>query len=158
MMSECDLSETGGSIELPPPPVLDTEEAAAAASPSSSPSSSPSNFNPPGDPALPCERANRARLGHEANPGAAVRISDSCESVLTELETDGSGEEALLLPCLSRSGGGSSASPRAGREKRSGRHGRHSSSSDKDALSSPGNGRATPNINDGVVVYRCGHH
>jgi len=132
MMSECELSETGGSIE-PPPPVLDTEEATAAASPSSS----PSNFHPPGAPVLSFERA---RLGHEANPGAAVRISDSCESVLTELETDGSGEEALLLPCLSRSGGCSSASPRAGREKRSGRHGRHSSSSDKDALSSPGNG------------------
>ncbi|KAG7267678.1 hypothetical protein CRUP_024470, partial [Coryphaenoides rupestris] len=142
MMSECDLSETGGSIEpLTPPPVLDTEEATAAASPSSSPlsSSSLSNFHPPGAPVLSFERANRARLGHEANPGAAVRISDSCESVLTELETDGSGEETLLLPCLSRSSGGGggsrSASPRAGREKRSGRH---SSSSDKDALSSPG--------------------
>ncbi|XP_032392322.1 phosphatidylinositol 4-kinase type 2-beta [Etheostoma spectabile] len=69
-------------------------------------------------------------LGLAANPGVAVRISDSCESVLTELETDGSGEEALLLPCLA----GSSWSPRAGREKRS----RHSSSSDKDTLASPG--------------------
>ncbi|XP_034738904.1 phosphatidylinositol 4-kinase type 2-beta [Etheostoma cragini] len=69
-------------------------------------------------------------LGLAANPGVAVRISDSCESVLTELETDGSGEEALLLPCLA----GSSWSPRAVREKRS----RHSSSSDKDTLASPG--------------------
>lgn len=69
-----------------------------------------------------------------ANPGVAVRISDSRESVLTELETDGSGEEALLLPCLA----GTSSSPRGGREKRSKRD-RHSSSSDKDTLASPGN-------------------
>lgn len=70
----------------------------------------------------------------QANPGVAVRISDSRESVLTELETDGSGEEALLLPCLA----GSSSSPRGVREKR-GKRNRHSSSSDKDTLASPGN-------------------
>lgn len=68
-------------------------------------------------------------LGGLANPGVAVRISDSRESLLTELETDGSGEEALLLPCLA----GTSSSPR--RSKRN----RRSSSSDKDALASPGN-------------------
>lgn len=81
-------------------------------------------------------------LGLAANPGAAVRISDSCESVLTELETDGSGEEALLLPCLA----GGSSSPRGAREKRS-RRNRHSSSSDKDTLASPGNcfGSRSPN-------------
>lgn len=74
---------------------------------------------------------NRLGLGGLANPGAAVRISDSRESVLTELETDGSGEEALLLPCLA----GTASSPRGGRDKRN----RHSSSSDKDTLASPGN-------------------
>ncbi|XP_068606784.1 phosphatidylinositol 4-kinase type 2-beta isoform X2 [Brachionichthys hirsutus] len=58
---------------------------------------------------------SRLALGLVPNPGVAVRVSDSRESVLTELEADGSGEEALLLPC---SGG--------------------SSSSDKDALASPG--------------------
>ena len=66
----------------------------------------------------------------EARPGVAVHISDSCESVLTELETDGSSEEALLLPCLA----GSSLSPRGAREKRN----RRSSSSEKDTLASPG--------------------
>lgn len=75
--------------------------------------------------------STRAGLG--LTPGIAVRISGSCESVLTELETDGSGEEALLLPCLA----GSSTSPRGSREKRS-RRNRHSSSSDKDNLASPG--------------------
>uniref|UniRef100_A0A674M9D2 Phosphatidylinositol 4-kinase type 2 n=1 Tax=Takifugu rubripes TaxID=31033 RepID=A0A674M9D2_TAKRU len=73
---------------------------------------------------------NRLGLGGLANPGVAVRISDSRESVLTELETDGSGEEALLLPCLA----GTASSPRGGRNKRN----RHSSSSDKDTLASPG--------------------
>lgn len=77
---------------------------------------------------------NSLDLGGLAKPGAAVRISDSRESVLTELETDGSGEETLLLPCLA----GTSSSPRGVREKRSKRN-RHSSSSDKDALASPGN-------------------
>lgn len=77
---------------------------------------------------------NGLGLGGLANPGVAVRISDSRESVLTELETDGSGEEALLLPCLA----GTSSSPRGVREKRSKRN-RHSSSSDKDTLASPGN-------------------
>lgn len=78
--------------------------------------------------------SNRIGVGLAANPGLAVRISDSRESVLTELETDGSGEEALLLPCLA----GSSPSARGAREKR-GRRNRHSSSSDKDTLASPGN-------------------
>lgn len=72
--------------------------------------------------------------GGLTNPGVAVRISDSRESILTELETDGSGEETLLLPCLA----GTSSSPRGVREKRSKRN-RHSSSSDKDTLASPGN-------------------
>uniref|UniRef100_A0A3P8WB68 Phosphatidylinositol 4-kinase type 2 n=1 Tax=Cynoglossus semilaevis TaxID=244447 RepID=A0A3P8WB68_CYNSE len=44
--------------------------------------------------------SNRTVLGLTATPGVAVRISDSRESVLTELETEGSGEETLLLPCL----------------------------------------------------------
>lgn len=69
-------------------------------------------------------------LGLSLNPGAAVRISNSTESVLTELEADGSGEEALLLP-----GPTVNLSPRAGREKRT-RRNRHSSSSDN--LASPG--------------------
>lgn len=72
--------------------------------------------------------------GGLVNPGVAVRISDSRESILTELETDGSGEETLLLPCLA----GTSSSPRGVREKRNKRN-RHSSSSDKDTLASPGN-------------------
>jgi hypothetical protein len=100
------------------------------------------NFHSPEAPVLlSFEHQNRARLGghHASNPGVAVRISDSCESVLTELETDGSGEEALLLPCLARSSAASSPR-RAGREKRGGgRQHRHSSSSDKENLSSPGN-------------------
>ncbi|XP_052402390.1 phosphatidylinositol 4-kinase type 2-beta-like [Carassius gibelio] len=70
-------------------------------------------------------------LGLSLNPGAAVRISNSTESVLTELEADGSGEETLLLP-----GPAGNLSPRAGREKRT-RRNRHSSSSEN--LASPGN-------------------
>lgn len=110
MMSECDPTETESSE-----PVLE------------------SNFHSTDRPNVLFDR-NRIGLGLAANPGVAVRISDSRESVLTELETDGSGEEALLLPCLA----GSSSSPRGVREKRS-RRNRHSSSSDKDTLASPGN-------------------
>ncbi|XP_055766308.1 phosphatidylinositol 4-kinase type 2-beta-like isoform X2 [Salvelinus fontinalis] len=77
---------------------------------------------------------DRNTVGSGANPGVAIRISGSCESVLTELETDGSGEEALLLPCLS----GGTSSPRGERQKRT-RRNRRSSSSDKDNLTSPGN-------------------
>ncbi|KAL2097592.1 hypothetical protein ACEWY4_006799 [Coilia grayii] len=72
-------------------------------------------------------------LGLTLNPGGAVRISDSCESVLTELEADGSGEEALLLPSPA-----GNVSPRGGKDKRTRRH-RNSSSSDKEHLASPGN-------------------
>lgn len=117
MMSECDPTETSE-------PMLDT---GATAVPTSE-----SNFNSSDPPKVLFDRS-RLGLGLAANPGVAVRISDSCESVLTELETDGSGEEALLLPCIA----GSSSSPRGVREKRSGRN-RHSSSSDKDTLASPG--------------------
>lgn len=118
MMSECDPTEAAE-------PALDT---GATAVPTSE-----CNFHSSDPPTVLFDR-NRLSLGLAANPGVAVRISDSCESVLTELETDGSGEEALLLPCLA----GSSSSPRGVREKRS-RRNRHSSSSDKDTLSSPGN-------------------
>ncbi|XP_030644000.1 phosphatidylinositol 4-kinase type 2-beta [Chanos chanos] len=72
-------------------------------------------------------------LGLTLNPGGAVRISDSSESVLTELEAEGSGEEALLLP-----GPAGNVSPRGSKDKRS-RRNRHSSSSDKENLASPGN-------------------
>lgn len=72
-------------------------------------------------------------LGLTLNPGGAVRISDSCESVLTELEADGSGEEALLLPSPA-----GNLSPRGGKDKRT-RRNRNSSSSDKENLASPGN-------------------
>ncbi|XP_018593381.1 phosphatidylinositol 4-kinase type 2-beta [Scleropages formosus] len=84
-----------------------------------------SNF-PPGEGL----RAAAAR----GSPGCAVRISGSTESVLTELEADGSGEEELLLPGL-----GGTGSPRSGKEKRS-RRSRRSSSSDKENLASPGTG------------------
>lgn len=76
---------------------------------------------------------DRNTVGSGTNPGVAIRISGSCESVLTELETDGSGEETLLLPCLS----GGTSSPRGERQKRT-RRNRRSSSSDKDNLTSPG--------------------
>lgn len=109
MMSECDPTGTETSE-----PVLEP------------------NFHSTDPPKMSFDRG-LSGLGLAVNPGGAVRISDSCESVLTELETDGSGEEALLLPCLA-----GSSSPRAGREKRS-RRNRHSSSSDKDTLASPGN-------------------
>ncbi|XP_020797558.1 phosphatidylinositol 4-kinase type 2-beta [Boleophthalmus pectinirostris] len=115
MMLECDPTETEGE------PGLDSTGTAAEC-----------NF-PPEDTQTVLFDKNRIGLGLAVNPGGAVRISDSRESVLTELETDGSGEEALLLPCLA----GSSASPRPVREKR-GRRNRHSSSSDKDTLASPG--------------------
>lgn len=114
MMLECDPTETECE------PALGSEAAAGC------------NFHS-GEPQTVLFDKNRIGLGLAVNPGVAVRISDSRESVLTELETDGSGEEALLLPCLA----GSSASPRAVREKR-GRRNRHSSSSDKDTLASPG--------------------
>ncbi|KAM6972051.1 phosphatidylinositol 4-kinase type 2-beta [Aplochiton taeniatus] len=121
MMSECDLNETDICE-----PVVDMIGATAAAV------APESNFVSL-DPAAVLFDRNRTGLGLGTNPGVAVRISGSCESVLTELETDGSGEEALLLPCLS----GSTSSPR--RDKRSRRR-RHSSSSDKDTLASPGAG------------------
>ena len=136
MMSECDPCETGTAE-----PGIDAQATAVVSPPADA---ADSNFHSPEAPALlSFEHQNRARLGghHVSNPGVAVRISDSCESVLTELETDGSGEEALLLPCLARSSAASSPR-RAGREKRSGgggRQHRHSSSSDKENLSSPGN-------------------
>ncbi|XP_037545988.1 phosphatidylinositol 4-kinase type 2-beta [Nematolebias whitei] len=117
MMSECDPTEPGNGL----PALLDTGAGAEATfhSYSAPPQASLDN--------------NRMGLGLGANPGVAVRISGSCESVLTELESDGSGEEALLLPCLA----GSSTSPRGGGDERS-RRSRHSSSSDKDTLASPG--------------------
>lgn len=119
MMSECDPTETESSE-----PMLDSG-AAALPTPEC-------NFNSSQPPKVLFDRG-RLGLGLSSNPGVAVRISGSCESVLTELETDGSGEEALLLPCMA----GSSSSPRGAREKR-GRRNRHSSSSDKDTLASPG--------------------
>lgn len=122
MMSECDPTETETSE-----PMLDT---GATAVPTSE-----CNFNSSDPPKVLFDRS-RLGLGLAANPGVAVRISDSCESVLTELETDGSGEEALLLPCIA----GSSSSPRGVREKRN----RHSSSSDKDTLASPGKSFGCP--------------
>ncbi|XP_016420784.1 phosphatidylinositol 4-kinase type 2-beta-like [Sinocyclocheilus rhinocerous] len=94
-----------------------------------------SNFLASEVPAVLFEKTRPApspSLGLSLNPGAAVRISNSTESVLTELEADGSGEEALLLP-----GPAVNLSPRAGRDKRT-RRNRHSSSSDN--LASP----ATP--------------
>lgn len=120
-MSECDPTETENGL----PALLDT---GATALPDSE-----SNFHSSTGPSKVSFDNNRIGLGLGANPGVAVRISGSCESVLTELETDGSGEEALLLPCLT----GSSASPRGVRDKWS-RRNRHSSSSDKDTLASPG--------------------
>lgn len=124
MMSECDPTETETETESSEPGLLAGATAVPAAP--------ESNFHSSDPPKVLFDR-NGVGLGLVATPGAAVRISDSCESVLTELETDGSGEEALLLPCLA----GSSSSPRGGREKRS-RRNRHSSSSDKDNLNSPG--------------------
>ncbi|KAM9315168.1 phosphatidylinositol 4-kinase type 2-beta [Pholidichthys leucotaenia] len=115
MMSECDPTETGE-------PVLDTGATAAVSEPEP-------NFHSAEPLRILIFDKNQPSLV----PGGAVRISDSCESILTELEADGSGEEALLLPCLA----GSSTSPRGVREKRS-RRNRHSSSSDKDTLASPG--------------------
>lgn len=119
MMTECDPTETESTE-----PML-----AAGATALTTPEC---NLNSVERPKVLFDR-NRLSLGLASNPGVAVRISGSCESVLTELETDGSGEEALLLPCMA----GSSASPRGAREKR-GRRNRHSSSSDKDTLASPG--------------------
>lgn len=121
MMSECDPTESENGL----PALLDT---GATALPGSE-----AHFHSYSDPPRASLDNNRTGLGLGANPGVAVRISGSCESVLTELDSDGSGEEALLLPCLA----GSSTSPRGGRDKR-GRRSRHSSSSDKDTLASPG--------------------
>ncbi|XP_058497501.1 phosphatidylinositol 4-kinase type 2-beta [Solea solea] len=92
-----------------------------------------SNFHPTDSSNVSVYDRGRLALGLTTNPGGALRISDSRESVLTELDTDGSSEETLLLPCLA----GGSSSPRGVREKRS-RRNRHSSSSDKDTLASPG--------------------
>lgn len=128
MMSECDPTETETETET------ESSEPGLLAGATAVPAAPESNFHSSDPPKVLFDR-NGIGLGLVATPGAAVRISDSCESVLTELETDGSGEEALLLPCLA----GSSSSPRGGREKRS-RRNRHSSSSDKDNLNSPGTG------------------
>lgn len=117
MMSECDPTGTSE-------PALDTETTAV-----SLPESNSLN-------------AHRSRVlfdkstpgsGLQSNPGFAVQISDSCESVLTELEAEGSGEDALLLPCIA----GNSSPPKSARDKT--RLSRLSSSSDRDTLASPGN-------------------
>ncbi|XP_061584269.1 phosphatidylinositol 4-kinase type 2-beta isoform X2 [Cololabis saira] len=116
MMLESDSTETESTV-----PVLDSE--AAAALPEldfSSHTTHSSNV---------LLENKRMGLMLVANPGFAVRISDSCESVLTELETDGSGEEALLLP---GSAGGWAA--RGGQDPGN----THGSSSEKDTLASPG--------------------
>ena len=68
----------------------------------------------------------------KVNPGGAVRVSESSESILTELEAEGSGEEELLLPSPT-----GNVSPRGGKEKRA-RRNRLSSSSDKESFASPG--------------------
>ena len=118
MMSECDPNETEGE---PVVITLDITPSVAVFE---------QNLSSLQPPSVLFDK-NQDGLG--TNPGIAVRISGSMESVLTELETDGSGEETLLLPCLT----GSTSSPRGAREKRS-RRNRHSSSSDKDNLASPG--------------------
>lgn len=133
MMSECDPTEAESSEPAP-----DTGASTAA-----SPAPKECVFHPSDPPTVLFDR-NGIGLGPVTNLGGAVRISDSCESFLTELETDGSGEEALLLPCLA----GSASSPRGVGEKRS-RRNRRSSSSDKDNLSSPGNCF--------VIVFLCVH-
>uniref|UniRef100_A0A8C7HYV2 Phosphatidylinositol 4-kinase type 2 n=1 Tax=Oncorhynchus kisutch TaxID=8019 RepID=A0A8C7HYV2_ONCKI len=119
-MSECEPNETDPVVADDIAPV-----AAAAAS------TTDLNFRSQ-EPLLTL--FDRNTVGSGTNPGVAIRISGSCESVLTELETDGSGEETLLLPCLS----GGTSSPRGERQKRT-RRNRRSSSSDKDNLTSPGN-------------------
>lgn len=116
MMAECDPTDGepekgGGDLTLTPETNFLASEMPAVLFEKTRPAPSPS-------------------LGLSLNPGAAVRISNSTESVLTELEADGSGEEALLLP-----GPAGNLSPRAGREKRT-RRNRRSSSSDN--LASPG--------------------
>lgn len=118
MMSECEANETEPVVAADIPPV-----ASAAAT-------TDLNFRSE-DPLSTL--FDRNTVGSGSNPGVAVRMSGSCESVLTELEMDGSGEEALLLPCLS----GGTSSPRGERQKRT-RRNRQSSSSDKDNLTSPG--------------------
>ncbi|KAM8879292.1 phosphatidylinositol 4-kinase type 2-beta isoform 1-T1 [Spinachia spinachia] len=120
MMSECDPTETENCE-----PGLDTGATTAG-------SASQCDFRSLDPPKVLFDR-NGIGLGHVAKLGGAVRVSDSCESVLTELETDGSGEETLLLPCSA----GSPSPQRAAGEKWSKRN-RRSSSSDKDTLASPG--------------------
>ncbi|XP_037111565.1 phosphatidylinositol 4-kinase type 2-beta [Syngnathus acus] len=116
MMSECDPTETSE-------PALDTETTEVFPP--------QSNFLSVQRPTVLFDK-NTAGLGLQANPGVAVRISDSCESVLTELEAEGSGEDVLLLPCFA----GTSSPQRSARDKI--KRNRHSSSSDKDTLASPG--------------------
>lgn len=115
MMSECDPTEGNEPVDVGATPVPFSDCDFHSSEPSDG-----------------INDRTRMGLGLAVNPGGAVRISGSCESVLTELETDGSGEEALLLPCLTSS----SSSPRRARQKRS-RRNRHSSSSDKDTSASP---------------------
>lgn len=115
MMAECDPGENG-SGDKPSP------------SPSPSPSTSPGHIQP----ALSDRTGTGAGQAPRGNPGGAVRVSDSTESVLVELDGEGSGEEELLLP-----GPAGSLSPKSGKEKRA-RRSRRSSSSDKDTLASPG--------------------
>ncbi|XP_061625648.1 phosphatidylinositol 4-kinase type 2-beta [Phyllopteryx taeniolatus] len=116
MMSECDATETGEAA-------LDTETTAV--------SPPESKFSTVRRPRVLFDKST-VGSGLQANPGVAVRISDSCESVLTELEAEGSGEDALLLPCFT----GSSSPLRSARDKNWRK--RDSSSSDKDTLASPG--------------------
>ncbi|KAJ8247764.1 hypothetical protein GJAV_G00250050 [Gymnothorax javanicus] len=114
MMAECDSNE---NISVTGTIPLGSEEKA--------------NF-PEKD--LPSRIFDNTKVGQlKRNPGGAVRISGSSESVLTELEAEGSGEEELLLP-----GPNGNVSPRAGKERHS-RRNRLSSSSDKESFS-PGGG------------------
>nr|XP_057933618.1 phosphatidylinositol 4-kinase type 2-beta [Doryrhamphus excisus] len=119
MMSECDPAETCE-------PMSDAVTATAEVS------TPESNFHTVRPPSVLFDK-NMTVSGLQATPGVAVRISDSRESVLIELETEGSGEDTLLLPCHTEG----SSPPRGARDKRSKRN-RHSSSSDKDSLASPG--------------------
>ncbi|KAJ3614065.1 hypothetical protein NHX12_017642 [Muraenolepis orangiensis] len=169
MMSECELSvepvlllldaeEGGGGPGPGPPPPWGSSSPPGSGSGSGSGGGEPyDNFHSPRPPPVLLSSSFNHRGGEggpagtttttTTTPGFAVRISDSCESVLTELETDGSGEEALLLPLkppppprrLARSSASAASPASPSQWSRPHGHGRHgSSSSDKETLSSPG--------------------
>ncbi|MBN3315943.1 P4K2B kinase, partial [Atractosteus spatula] len=90
---------------------------------------------------FPSALFGRAALTVGASPGGAVRVSESSDSGLPEVEGECCGEEELLLPAAA-----SSSSPTGTKEKRT-RRNRLSSSSDRENFPTSGSAGGTGDLN-----------